>query len=349
MITNKSKTIVLNDVVILRPIAIVLLVVYHAFIIYRGGWKAPEGFMEIKAYWWIATASYSFMLELFVMMSGYVFGFQFLELKRKFTLKLLTLNKLKRLILPSVIFSIIYYILLKWNEPFRPIGFIYNVLTGIGHMWFLPMLFWCFIGAYILLFVELKDEVIFFLCVCLALLSFLPLPFGIGPALYYLLFFFSGIMLYKYREKLLERLEGKSWILIGVAYLITFLCFTIIFEEIVFDSDRSLAIKVVYYMLSKTTQIIYSTLGCLFAWLLVSRILQQKKTVPKWIITANELCFGVYIFQQFILQILYYKTSMPILFGAYWLPFLGFVITLFLSVLLTFYFRKNKIGKLLIG
>lgn len=349
MTTNKSKAIVLNDVVILRPIAIVLLVVYHAFIIYRGGWKAPEGFIEIKAYWWIANASYSFMLELFVMMSGYVFGFQLLELKKKFTFKSLTLNKLKRLILPSVIFSIIYYIIFRWNEPFRPIGFIFNLLGGVGHLWFLPMLFWCFIGAYILQLVNLKDELKLALCLCLALVSFLPLPFGIGTALYYLLFFFSGILLYKNREKLLERLGGKGWILFGVAYLITFVCFTTINEEIVFDSDKSLVTKVYHFTLSKSMQIIYSTLGCLFAWLLVNKIIKDMKAIPNWILTANELCFGIYIFQQFILLILYYKTSMPILFGAYWLPISGFVITMFFSVILTFYLRKTKIGKYLVG
>ena len=53
----------LNDVYIIRPMAIFLLVVWHSFIIYAGGWKKPEGFLPISEYWWLGKLSYSFMLE----------------------------------------------------------------------------------------------------------------------------------------------------------------------------------------------------------------------------------------------------------------------------------------------
>ncbi len=39
------------EVSFIRPILIVLLVVYHAFIIYRGGWTQPSGFQENTIYW----------------------------------------------------------------------------------------------------------------------------------------------------------------------------------------------------------------------------------------------------------------------------------------------------------
>ena len=62
----------LNDVYVMRPIAIFLLVVWHSFIIYTGDWKEPVGFSPIESYWWLAKLSYTFMLELFVFVSGYV-------------------------------------------------------------------------------------------------------------------------------------------------------------------------------------------------------------------------------------------------------------------------------------
>ena len=61
---------VLYEVAFIRPILIVLLVVYHAFIIYRGGWEPPVGFKNVVVYKWIAEVSYSFMLETFVFISG---------------------------------------------------------------------------------------------------------------------------------------------------------------------------------------------------------------------------------------------------------------------------------------
>ena len=99
----------LNDVVIIRPLAIFLLVVWHSFIIYTGGWKQPENFKPIETYWWIAKGSYACMLELFVFISGYVFALG-LE-KKNPTLKNVLVGKFKRLIIPSIIFSLVYYVM----------------------------------------------------------------------------------------------------------------------------------------------------------------------------------------------------------------------------------------------
>lgn len=71
---NEKK--LLTNVAVIRPILIVLLVFYHAFAPYSGAWEPIEGFPEIPAYWWLDWLSYAFMLEMFVFVSGYVFGYQ---------------------------------------------------------------------------------------------------------------------------------------------------------------------------------------------------------------------------------------------------------------------------------
>lgn len=58
-----SKGKILSEIAVIRPILIILLVVYHSFIIYQGGWSEPIGFEHNRAYWRISKASYSFMLE----------------------------------------------------------------------------------------------------------------------------------------------------------------------------------------------------------------------------------------------------------------------------------------------
>ena len=188
----------LNDVYVIRPIAIFLLVVYHSFIIYTGGWKEPVGFQPIESYWWLAKFSYAFMLELFVFVSGYVLG---LTLERKNpSFKELLVSKLKRLIVPSLIFSTIYYLCFYDLDNFTIVGFLWDILNGCGHMWFLPMLFWTTLIAFgwdkLKLPQWLKLVGVYFLPV----LSLLPIPLGLSSAMYYIPFFYTGLVIYRRRE-----------------------------------------------------------------------------------------------------------------------------------------------------
>lgn len=73
---NLKRKVYLEDVVVLRLSLIVLLVLYHSFCIFSGAWEVPKDYPLIPIYWWIAKTSYMFMLETFVFISGYLFGFQ---------------------------------------------------------------------------------------------------------------------------------------------------------------------------------------------------------------------------------------------------------------------------------
>lgn len=194
---NKSKAL-LREVVILRPICIFLLILYHSFIIYTGGWKAPVGFFPVESYRWIAELSYSFMLQLFVLLSGYIFGYQLYDLKREFTIKGLILSKFNRLLVPSLFFGIVYFFMFYEYTDLK--SFLLKVLSGVGHMWFLPMLFWCFIVGYGLYKWQSKEIVKFVISFILIFLSIIPIPFGISPMFNYLFFFYFGIFLYRKRR-----------------------------------------------------------------------------------------------------------------------------------------------------
>lgn len=56
----------------------------------------------------------------------------------------------------------------------------------------------------------------------------------------------------------------------------------------------------------------------------------------------NQYCFGIYLFQQFILMFIYYKTNIPVMIGSSLLPWFGFVTAFIGSYILTFLLRKNK-------
>ena len=71
----------------------------------------------------------------------------------------------------------------------------------------------------------------------------------------------------------------------------------------------------------------------------------KKISRDSLIARIGNYCFGVYIFQQFILKILYYHTPIPAATGPYLLPWIGVLITLFVSYLLTYLIRLTWFGR----
>lgn len=78
---------------------------------------------------------------------------------------------------------------------------------------------------------------------------------------------------------------------------------------------------------------------------------EQKRlgSVTTWIIKIGNLCFGVYLLQQFILKGLYNYTNLPSVLGCYWLPWVGFAIALTGSLVIALLLVKTKVGRFLIG
>lgn len=343
-----APTRMLNDVVIIRPLAIFLLVVWHSFIIYTGGWKAPVGYKPIEWYWWIGKASYAFMLELFVFMSGYVFALS-LQTKNS-TFKSVLIGKLKRLIVPSLVFSSIYYLIFYDLTKFSLWDFILNILNGCGHLWFLPMLFWTTIICYFLDRAKMRECVKLVFVLCVVPFSLLPLPFGISSALYYALFFYVGMLIFRgrYTNEQLLKPHIHRVILLGGGFLLLFVMGTLLDRDVLSDiiANSSLIFKGIAILCSKYVRVVYALCGVIFIYELVNFLLHVKNwEVPKWLQELNKTCFGIYLFQQFILQFLYYKSSLPSLVGPYWLPWIGLVVALLVSYALTKISLKTSIGR----
>ncbi len=337
----------LVEVSFIRPILIVLLVVYHAFIIYQGGWTQPLGFQENTTYWWIAETSYSFMLEMFVFISGYVWAFQVFERKKSQSFKQLIGAKFKRLIIPSILFSIIYVFLLGTKETLSVAQLIYALICGYGHMWFLPMLFWCFIGVYVIEKIHIKEEYKLLLLLLCSIVSFLPLPLRLSSAMYYIFFFYAGFYLRK-------RLAGKTLnisttkvVAMWAIYAVVFIVLTMVRGFLKGVDTTNIIAKVVIISSSKLCQILYAGLGVV-AMYCTSLVITNNRELKPWIIKIGAYCFGVYLFQQFILKGIYYHTDIPTIVGSNWLPWVGTIIALTGSLLLSWLFRKTKLGKALI-
>ena len=90
----------------MRPILIVLVVLYHSMAIYTGNWPQPDGVQLIGAYSAVGRIAYIFMLESFVFISGYVWAFQ-RELREEEKFGELLKKKTTRLLIPCYIFGVI--------------------------------------------------------------------------------------------------------------------------------------------------------------------------------------------------------------------------------------------------
>jgi len=348
----KPKTAFLSEVAIIRPILIFLLVFYHAFAIYSEAWAPIKGYPEVLAYWWLDKLSYAFMLEMFVFISGYVFGFQVrTKGNEKLNAKNLLWGKFKRLMVPCMVFSLLYILL--FGHIAQPVQkTLYGLLNGVGHMWFLPMLFWCFVGVWVIEKLRLKAKWIIPVLVLCSVCSFLPLPLRMGTAMYYMLFFYLGYIIEKEDISLDRFYTLKHCIILIIAFCILFPTLTLLREKIcsLNGVDNQLVTKIAIVSLSSLMKIIYSSIGLAMLFIIIGYKEKNRKTpLSQWIIKIGNLCFGVYLLQQFILRGLYNYTNLPRILGCYWLPWVGFVVALAGSIIITELLIKTKVGKFLIG
>ncbi len=330
----------LYEVSIIRPLVIFLLVVMHSFTMYDGGWPLPEGIRAVPVYAWLVDFISGFRIETIALIAGYVFAYQSIDLDKHYKLSEFAIKKFKRLIIPCILFSICYYFLfLTETYELFSLKFFLRLSSGFGHMWFLPMLFWCFIVLWIVDYYKLYSKIFFF---ALALVSILPIPtmpLGFSRVFHFAFYCILGYHIYRYKDRILE-IRYLKWSCL-LFYLIL-----VVINNIVPSGD-SFPLNIVH-------RIIKLCLACsgIFAlYLIVSNIIYRYPDYkPKdWIIKSSGLCYGVYIYHQFILKYLYYYTPIPELVGTYLLPWIGLSIALMISVVATSLTLRTKFGRFLIG
>ena len=284
------------------------------------------------------------MLPMFVFISSYVFSFKEETIGRKESIWPVIIKKAKRLYLPSILFSLIYIPLAPKSILGNVVYNIQLILNGIGHMWFLPMLFWCFPILWLLFkirFIWLRFAISFLF----AIAPTLSLPLQVGAALNYSFYFLLGYELYKKKN------DYYGYLRIVITWLIfitLFIGFTIIKNKyLTTNSEDTFITQVIVLSANKFATLIYSTLG-IIAMLMTAISVTSRNSISPMIVKIGTYCFGVYIFQQFILQIIYYHTTLSQVVRNGVLPWLGFIVALIISLLLSYLLRLTKVGRSLI-
>lgn len=328
---NTALRINLDEVSFIRPILIILLVLYHSLCIHTGNWRTIEGMNIIPAYREIGRLAFSFMLECFVFVSGYVWAFQRETLGKKEGFLLLCKKKAIRLIVPYLFFGFLYMLIFMHHE-FNILG----IIEGSSHLWFLLMLFWCFLIGWCILQFKLSPLIVIPVLYLISLIRPVGLPLRLSQTLYYLPFFFLGYYIYGYYDLLREKVKGwhlaTSWGLFIVVYSVSLFL------------TRELSMG---WRSGQLCTLIYATLGTM-SLVITAIYITNKTTIKEWYVNIGSLCMGVYIFQQFILQAIYYYSPLPSLVSDLALPLIGFIVALLFSLVLTYLIRLSKLGKMIL-
>lgn len=343
----------LEEVCLIRLILIILLVLYHSFAPFSDSWRPLDGQQAIEPiYRWVAIISYSFMLETFTFISGYVFGYQ---ISRKGTTSLtyrgIGLNKFRRLIIPSLVFSLIYILILKPEMLSTPLKSTMELISGVGHMWYLPMLFCCFIAIVFIEKSNLRPKATIILLIGLAHLSFMPFPFRIGSAMYYMLFFFAGYAIQRFSFNTFK-IATPKWIITALSIYVIALLLAKSSSPLQFCelNGGGYLSKALCLIIKRFGQLLYALPGVAMVYLISYYIIYKKKIrLNIRLINLSTYCFGIYLFQQFILQWIYYHTEVADTISIKYLPWIAFIITLLLSFLMTKLTLSTRIGRSLIG
>lgn len=327
-----------KEIDVIRTLVIIALVMFHAMAPYCGGW-APMSAGNAALDWvykWLGHLSYAGMLETFVAISGYVYCLAESRRREPQTVPALVTAKLKRLIVPALIWGAAYWLIFRGGGV---LSGLWSVANGIGHLWFLPMLFWCFLLEKA---VVLRFKVPLWVLAIVAVVPYPALPISFNNALFYLFFFHLGFKLYGARDAFLRMAKWSNMCyLLAVALPLLILATEL--RGSVNLPAMGLIEKRAMICLFTSLRLIYSTAIVLAYFIVGFRLMDGRAYRAFKFIAACS--FGIYLLQEFIIRYFYYYTDS--VFHAYpsIMPWVGFVLGFALSMAVVAIVRLSKFGR----
>ncbi len=343
MTKSKANTH-LNEIGVMRAILILSIVIGHTFAIYgitgSKTWVLPENFESISLFWWINPVFISFTLQAFVFISGYLMRMQSMAKPIK-TVQFIG-KKIKRLFVPMIVFGLLYWALVDHKMFYNIYDWLNYFMSGPGHLWFLSMLFICFVAmALFLEFDKLVSKSRYNKLIVggsLLLLYigslFVTDDFRIAQFCQYFIYFVLGYWTFDYRRTLKSVSVTKILILgiITASLIAVKLCF------IQYKPNH-------VYMINHMNDLFVGMAGSYLFLLLCMKC--PEGTYLSEVGTWTGF-FGVYIFHQFILRILYYQTDLLVGLNKYVVGLFALVLTLVLSWALAKLFLNYRLTRKLI-
>lgn len=332
----------LPEITIIRPLIIFLLVVYHCLCVFTGGWVQPQGVEKIGAYWWLGKLISGFRIECIAFVGGYVMAYQFIERGKDQKFIPFLWKKVKRLLLPCVIFGLAFWMLFRFDGTWHWKSMCYRLIGGVSHLWFLPMLFWNFMLMWLIakwLQPEKRPWLAGALLVGLAVLSMLPNPrwyFGTSQVNHFLFYFYAGYVLWCYVPKILPKLNLR--VAAGLLFALYAALLLLRIKVAIPAHWSPWGIRMMRW------GHICCGIGALYCFVMDFLRRTPDYQPRPWLLWSNNVCYGVYVFHMFFLQWLYYKSALPAMINSWLLPWVALVVTMAGSLAVAAIFKKLKIN-----
>lgn len=337
----------LYDVVVLRSLATVMVVAFHAYgMMYWDNF--PDTTKEYKdLYYGINQFVLNFRMPLFVFISGFLFSYLEQEKHKYPTLKALFNNKFKRLIIPHIVFAAIFMLTTEMDFSLKVI-----ISGWCAHLWFIACLFWCFLCTRLSSLIPYSHSITFkaillTLSFIALFISFPKIGFlGIQYFPEWFFWFYLGYTISPYRNRLYDYINNrKYWLLIFIAVYSVELSYTIRFVES--EEERSGFMHFAHLAIT------------LFIWFVTNWCIKNSSKAWYESTIFNELnrtSYGIYVLHYWIQTMLVSSTikqllQMDVLAKNHVIlfPFLFFITTLTASYIGAKLLLKTKVGRFLIG
>lgn len=220
-----SKGERLNDVVVIRSLAIVMVVAFHAYDMLFAEAHFPDvNQMYRGMYYTVNNVILQFRMPLYIFISGYLFSHLENDRGKYATFRGLLANKFKRLIIPFYVFATVF--MLSINNFSASPYYTWDYL----HLWFITMLFLCFIFTRLLSFLPFSRKPwfklsvlgLFFVLHCLPPLDFYF--FAVPNLLRWYFWFYFGYHLYLNRDRLWGVIDGNKAVVLPSLIVLTTVC-----------------------------------------------------------------------------------------------------------------------------
>lgn len=327
------------DIALLRVLCIVVVVFFHGYgMMYANHFSTNVAELYRQQYELINQSGLiNLAMPTFVFISGFLFGRQ---LKRKpFSLVKVVKDKFIRLMVPFFVFSIFFMLTtnsLSWEPFYR---------WTYWHLWFLPMLFWCFVVTYLIhpLIINSKSWVAVLTLLMLFAISLVgkvvPMIVGIHNVHLWICWFALGTWFCCHECLMAKGFVKKLVIICGGGIYVLISCFA------------------PWEYGSNSLMGIIATLGGIFAlWSMSSMIKWHNTLLMKFIIALSEASFGIYIFHNWMEMFMISRTAQQLLPLRQWaiehttlFPLIFSLIAFIISWGLTWLLLKTRLGKSLIG
>lgn len=330
----KSKEF-LQDISILRSLSIIIVVFFHVY-----GMMFADHFPATKELYhsiyftfnncWIINIA----MPMFVFISGYLFYYQ-LQKGKYLTFIPLVKKKFTRILIPYFIFGLI---MMATTGAFHPFELLHG---GYWHLWFLPMIFWCFIISYFLKGIATwnKGILVAFIIILFALSllgQFLPRIMGLHNITVWYCWFLLGGVVYLFDNQINKALKRTRihWILLSLYIFVN------LFKPTPYGEHT-------WYLVISQICIIIAVWYCFH---------NMGLKYFHVLIPISKYSYGIYIFHNWIALYLISRTAQHLFPLTKWatnhtvlFPLCFFVITMGISFILSWGLLKTKTGRFLIG